>query len=301
MIRQQTGMILLLTALPALAATGRIAAPTQTLAIPAVVSLLEGDVSVLVTEASPTQPVRLLDRLPAGVTLRLAQDSRVVILFADGRRFEVAGESEVSIGDREPILVNGAMRRLADVPTSPALFRIVGSEGISGDTATTRIRSDEEGRSGLDPGNGSVIEGATTTFRFNPVENARRYRVEITDEHTHETLLTVTTSASEIIVSAGILEPGTPYHWTVQAIGPLPQPALLGASFATLSAEHRTMRHALAELAEAPGNPDLWILLAEVDRVLGMRQEACADLDRAIAHGAPHPATNDTQQRLGCE
>ncbi|HEY4591429.1 MAG TPA: hypothetical protein VIJ61_03410, partial [Thermoanaerobaculia bacterium] len=47
------------------------------------------------------EPLRLYDRLPAGVTLELKPGSRVSLAFVTGKRYELSGPARATFGPKD--------------------------------------------------------------------------------------------------------------------------------------------------------------------------------------------------------
>ena len=106
-------------------------------------------------------------------------------------------------------------------------------------------------------------------LRFDSADATARHRIEVEDQ-AGAGIYQTETSAKELVVPAGILQPGRSYRWKIRGMG---GETLASASFRTAPEETIARRK---ELAAA--GPDARLILAAVDAQLGLLEEARAEL-----------------------
>jgi hypothetical protein len=112
------------------------------------------------------------------------------------------------------------------------------------------------------------------------VVSAREYRIDVEDE-LGETVFQLETRSPEVNIPAGVLKPDTEYYWRVRTVGRRLDGGRGEALFVTLSKDDAAARGKIKEQVEAEDAAGALLLLAEVDRSLGLYREACETLDRA--------------------
>jgi hypothetical protein len=97
------------------------------------------------------------------------------------------------------------------------------------------------------------------------------------------------TQTASILVSPGVLRPGSRYHWTVRSLGGTAT-GRGEADFETANAENLAAREALRRSLQGLGDAASLALLAEVDSSLGLLKEAHQGFRAALAQ-SPEDAT----------
>lgn len=252
----------------------------------ALVYWLRGEATLTVPSES-RRSLRLFERLPSGTTVEVGPGSRLALAFANGRRYELGERSRATLGPADLSLRSGPVRPLQSVPPLPRLLPIADEEQPGLRAGAVRIRA--ERIAGLYPSRGAATLAGSTAFRFEPVEGAGTYQVEVQDRQGNVILATEAT-ASPVTLPAGVLQPGTRYHWTVRTIERVGPVAKGEADFVTLPSGLAQKREELRRVVEAAGDDASLALLAEIDRSLGLWAEACDEL-RAALRGSPGDAT----------
>lgn len=230
------------------------------------------------------QPIRLYDRLPAGTPLKVGPDARVTLAFENGLRYELGGGSRVTLGPKNLAARSGPVRALPQVPPLPRLSAIAKQDRPGPGAGAVRIRG--EGIEQLSPGERAVTLADATMLSFLKAEEAKRFEVEIENTRGNVIFHTVSESSS-VKLPAGVLAPGSRYHWTVKALDN-PGPVLRGeADFSTLSRKAAEARERLRQAAETSGDDDLKALLAAVDHELGLASEEDSPAGVVIENVAP--------------
>jgi hypothetical protein len=245
----------------------------------AVVTLVSG--SATVTTSGAKAPLRLFDWLAAGTDIQVAPASRVVIAFADGRRWELHDNAAATV--TESGLTVSSPKLVKQLTTVPALPRLPAAVSTNQQrVAAVRVRGVKV--TGLYPDGEAMTVADATVLRWNAVPGAASYKVTIENE-SGDVVFSADTTAPSAVISPGILEPAARYFWQVRTIDRGSPVARGEAEFSTLSAEQATSRAALRSSLE--GDMSSLTLLAEVDRSLGLLWEARESLTRALAR-SPH-------------
>lgn len=217
--------------------------------------------------------------LPApapGAQVRTVGESEAALVFFDGRRFVVEAASSAAIAMEGVRAEAGSVRRLEPIPAVadiPPLARPGTRPGAD------RIRHEAGGGGApfeLYPRDAALLADAAV-LRFAPVPGVERYRVEVIDDRGAEVFI-AETAAKAVDVPAGRLAPGSVYYWRVTS---RERGFHGGAFFVALSEAAAGARRRLTEQTTDRGDSRLDLLLAEVDRSLGLRREACKRLPNA--------------------
>lgn len=243
-------------------------------------------------------PVALaaLDWLAADTRLVTGERGEVELVLSDGSRWHLPPRTEVVLGSGGLEVAAGQPRQLADVPPPPAIPPI-GSEVR---TTLTAVRIRAGGFTALYPGNGARALADAAELRFAAGVAAPAYVVEVEDE-AGRTVLELETRESTVAIPPGVLAPGEAYVWRVRTRDPSGMLLWEEALFATLTATEAAERAAVRAAAESAADATAWLVLAGVDRALGLTREAVAALDRALALGGPAPGLRETRRRLAAE
>jgi hypothetical protein len=225
-----------------------------------------------------SEPLRLLDRLPAGVTLELKPGSRVSLAFATGKRYEISGSARATLGKGDLAARSSGVRALAPFPPF-RLVPIAESERPGPAAGAIFIRGDEI--EGLYPRRGTAALAGETVLLFKPVPGATEYRIEVQDGQ-GRTVFQTNAESSPVQVPAGILHSGRRYWWTVRTLN-RPGPVAQGeAEIVTLSASAAQAREGARRALAAEGDGSL-PLMAEIDRGWGLLLEARRELRQAAS------------------
>ncbi len=119
-------------------------------------------------------------------------------------------------------------------------------------------------------------------LRFNPVRGASKYAVEIENDAGRR-IFAAESTTPEVVVPAGVLEAEASYYWTVQTLDKVGGAARGTSEFKTLSSDDARVREALRRSPETEGADSHLALLAEIDRRLGLDQEALDGFRAALA------------------
>jgi CHAT domain-containing protein/Tfp pilus assembly protein PilF len=136
--RALTSGLLLLAALPAQTATTAVRHEPV-----AIVYRMTGEAPRL--EPGPSrEPVRLFDRLPAGVTFEVAPSARLALAFVNGKRYGISGPARVTLGKGDLAARSGGVRALPSVPPLPRLAPIAEDDDPGPGAGAVRLRGDAD-------------------------------------------------------------------------------------------------------------------------------------------------------------
>jgi hypothetical protein len=265
----------------------------------ALVCWLQGEVAIRPARRGPAaderwQPLRLYDRLAAVARIRTGEGSAVTVVFFDGQRFVIEASSRAWIMADGVRAESGSVRRLESVPALVEIPRLAHPGRKAG---ADRIRN--AASSGGQPfelyPRDAAIRVEDAVLRYASAPGVDVYRLEIIDAGGRE-VFAAETAATSVRVPGDRLTPGAVYYWRVSAAE---RGLLGGAFFETLSADVDRAWRRLAEQATA-GDPSLLLLLAEVERGLGLRREACTGLPEAVLSGLDTAAREWTLARFEC-
>jgi hypothetical protein len=225
------------------------------------------------------RPLRLFDRIAAGTVVEVGPSSRLALAFVSGLRYELGELSRVTLGAKNLTSRSGPVRLLPVVPPLPRLLPIAEEDSPGLRAGAVRIRSEKIER--LYPDHGVATLARATTLRFGLVEGAGKFRVEVQD-HQGDVVFATETGTSVVNLPSGVLKPGTRYRWTVRTVERVGPVVTGNADFVTLPRRTAEAREALRRAVETAGDGASLVLLAEVDRNLGLLVEACDELRTAV-------------------
>jgi len=217
--------------------------------------------------AGPQRGLGLFERLFVGARLRTNPQSIVTVAFANGQRFELRGEADVTLGREGFARTRGLVRTLTPVPP---LHRIPPVRDLErGRTAALRVRGGVVG--GLYPRDGAAVLADEAVLRFSAPPEAGPCRVEVEDA-AGNSISRTDSGGSEAALPKGVLAPDQHYTWRVRCPAATGVTLRADASFVTLSKEQGEARTALKAAAQADASS--LALLAEIDQGLGLLREA---------------------------
>lgn len=222
---------------------------------------------------APPEPLVLRQRLAPDAVVETAAKSTVTLVFFDGQHLALQPEARAVVGRKGLTASHGQVRRLESVPVVVDLARLLRDGGQRRRTPAVRIRgggSSEGAISGLEPRDGTPVRRTALTLRFNMVPKVGVYHIAVEDE-SGRVVLTADVHAPPVPLPLKLLRPGRLYYWRVEPKLP-PRPEMRGeAMFLTLDEKLEQGREALARAARRSDQPDLAVLLDEVDRRLGLQ------------------------------
>jgi hypothetical protein len=207
----------------------------------------------------------------------------LVIAFADGKRFELAGAAKVTIGNAGPKDETGTVRALDPLPPLPRLAAIANHAHASTKSGAIRVRG--QGLiQGLYPREGFSALPDGTVLRFAASPEAASYKIELEDD-TGRSVFQIQTTSTEVTVPPGTLQPGVHYYWQVRGLGVLGISVRGEAEFTTLASDEIS-RRATFRAALSGSDADTMTTLAAVDLRLGLLNDARDELRLALARSS---------------
>ena len=285
---------------------GDVHAATKSAPDVAVVSSLSGSVTVVAPPSSRPQVLSAFDWLTARSLVTVNAGSRLTLAFVDGRRCEIEGAATVVVTATGPRLRSGTLRSLPPVPPFPR-FPVLAREGAPGvrsGAVRIRVGLDTPIR-GVYPRAGARSVAAATVLQFDPVAGMTdSYHVEIEDE-SGATVFEADTRSPSLPVPDAALRAGARYFWRVQATDRVGATSSGAGEVVTLHADDVRRRSALHRALEERPEPELRLLLAEIDWRLGLWREARDGFQAALAT-SPDPVAvqarlSRIEERLGDE
>jgi hypothetical protein len=241
----------------------------------AIVSVINGSAWTRATSGT-RQPLSLYDWVTPGAVLDVAPPARVEIIMIDGRRYTLGG------GARAKVSSTGLTTQRGPVTQESAVPRLVSLAPIAGKTpraaGALRLRGPSVAK--LNPCETVLTLRDETMLRFDPVEGATSYDIEVRDT-TDRQVLARTIERPPLAVPAGVLLAGTEYVWKVQTVGAVPS-ATSERAFTTLDSAAETARRGFVSAIDPASRG----LLGGIDFHLGLLNESIAELT-AAAERAP--------------
>jgi hypothetical protein len=244
----------------------------------AIVSSIEGSAWIQ-PKTGPRRPLALYDWVSADAVVEVGDIGRLELIMIDGRRYRLNGGAGAMLSATSLSPLRGSVTQESAMPKLVALAPIAGNAPRA--AGAVRIR----GRTivNMNPCDAVRTLRDETVLRFNPVDGASRYAIEVRTA-ADEQVFARTVTEPRLAVPAGTLAAGTDYFWVVRTEGVDP-PAQSESRFTTLDSAAETARRAFASALE----PAAGGLLGGIDVHLGLLNEAVAELT-AAAQRAPRDA-----------
>lgn len=233
-------------------------------------------------EARVDQPserrLRLFDRLNAGETIRTAAGAEVVVVFRSGARVRIASSSHARIDAAGARRIEGAVEPMSPVSPVPLVAPVSGAG-----TTITAVRIRAGGLTVVQPTNDTATLADQTVLEVEPVASDD-YEMEIEGPDA-SIAFRVRGRHTRVAVPPGVLRPGLGYRWRVVAHLATGFESTGEGRFHTIGEQETRERARLRETLSTTDAGHLG-LLAEVDRTLGLLDEALAGFRAAREAGA---------------
>jgi len=230
----------------------------------AIVCWVQGQ-AVVVAADRPT-PLALFARLPAGVLVETRAGSEVRLVFANGERYRLLAASRGRVTRERLEGPRGSVERLSPVPAVAALRPLM-FDGEIRSAAAVRFRAPATLPAADSAPPVTIVVPDHAVLSLAPREATRRYRVEVDDEGGRR-VLSVASAGAQVALPRGVLKAGGLYYWRAEPVG---GGAAISGLLKALTSEEVRAREELRRWIVASPEPDLEVLLAEVDRALGLR------------------------------
>ena len=248
----------------------------------AVVTNLSGHASVQTPDGKKSA-ITLFNWLPDASIIETSAASTLTLVFANGNRYEVGARTRLSLTRGGPTTLSGSVHALDALPPIPRLAAIANYAQAGARAGAIRLRGDSDARiHNMYPRFESTSLPDQTTLRFDPLQDSTLYQVELRDER-GSTKLKVETDRTTVAVPAGILQPGSRYHWRVRTARRNGPPVEGEEEFSTLADVDIQQRAALRAALLKQNDAASLALLSDVDQRLGLRMEAREEIQAAIA------------------
>lgn len=236
----------------------------------AIVSAIKGS-AWIVPKSGARQLLTLYDWIREDGVVDVAAQGRLELIMIDGRRYALGGGARARLATSSLTTLRGS------VTQEPAMPRLVSLAPIAGETpgATGAVRLRGRSVARLNPCEAVVTLRDQTVLRFDPVEGASHYDVEVRTTN-DEPVFARTVDQPPLAIPPGVLAAGMGYVWTVRTAGVMP-PAKSEARFMTLDRGAEAAREAFASSLD----PATSGLLGGIDFHLGLLNEAISELAAA--------------------
>ncbi|MBN1570582.1 MAG: hypothetical protein JXA73_22250 [Acidobacteria bacterium] len=252
----------------------------------AIVSEIQGEANVLVASENP-KPLKLFKWLCAGSMVKVNRNSRLVLAFENGSRYELSAGAEVTLLDDNPEIHRGAVKKLKSFPPMPHFSPIAARAEAGLRAGAIRIRGDAA-IAWVYPRSGNTTMPESTILVFAAVPHASRYRVTIKSE-TGKAVYEKETAGTEVAVPRNIIVPGERYSWTVAAMRTKGSEVYGFGEFLALDSGAIQARTRLKHSLETKKDAQSLALLAAIDRRLGLLFEAMNEFEAALAKSGGDP------------
>jgi hypothetical protein len=265
----------------------------------AVVSEMQGTASAATPDNGRTI-LKLFDWLGAGSSVEVDGDSRVVLAFSNGNRYELPTHTRVRLLDEGVEKISGTVKTLDPFPPMPHFPAIAASPQLGARSGAIRVRGAQEFKR-LYPCNDSATLPESTILMYSAMPQASRYHVVLKDE-SGRSILDMDTAKTEVSIPPGTMTEGSQYSWSVEAKGTLGVIGQGQCGFSTLPQESIRERALLKQHLEMKGDARSLALLAAIDERLGLLLEAKKEFEAASTKSGPNLETQsiikDIENRL---
>jgi len=245
----------------------------------AMIARASGDITVE-SRAGVRVAVRF-ERMADGDVIRTERGAEAMLVFRTGARVRLGEASRARIDGEQAIRLDGTLETLPPVPPVPLVAPVSGAG-----TTITAVRIRAGGLTLVSPVDDAATLAGSTVLEFAAAETDA-YDVEVEGPDA-AVVHRVRTLETRVIVPDGPLRPGTAYRWRVTARMATGFNLSGEGRFHTLASDAADAREKLRQGLPA-GEADALALLAEVDRTLGLMEEALAGFRAARTAGAVDP------------
>jgi hypothetical protein len=236
----------------------------------AIVSEMQGKADVLIPGQAP-KLLKLFDWLEAGSSVMVRPQSRVVLVFSNGKRYELPSGNEAVLQKDSLKNYKGFSRILVSVPPLRRLPELAASLPPGNASGAIRIRGDIA-FTRLYPNSNQAVLSDSVVLRYSAISQAQRYRIVLQDE-AGRAVFDEETTETEVTVPSGIVQPGSHYHWHITTIGKGPVHHGYG-EFTALPANIAQERALFKKKIDKNVDAENLALMAAIDRTLGLLYEA---------------------------
>lgn len=268
----------------------------ETVSVVAIISEIQGEANVILQSKNP-RALELFEWLPAGALIKIDKNSRAIVAFHNGSRYELSAGAEVTLLEDKPKIRKGSVKALEPFPPIPRFAVIAEPLKAGVKSGAIRIRGDDT-FSWLYPRSGNATLPQSTLLVFAAIPDASRYRV-IVKRETGETVFDRETTETEVPIPEDVIFPGERYSWSVTAFKTQGLPIRGFGEFLALDSETAKVRMRLKQTLEMKGDSEALAFLAAVDRRLGLLLEAWKEFGAAYAVSDGNPAIRSIVDEIG--
>lgn len=268
----------------------------------AIICYISGKAVVKIPSDNKSNDLQLFDRLKAGSEIETEKNSKVIIAFFNGAEYEINEQSKVTVEQNELKSDKGSFKKTKVIPAMLKIAPIAKEENPGKRAAAVRIRSGY--LAGLDllnpyPRDGATVLASNAVLSFKPVEGISKYKVDVEDE-IGNSIFSVETSSTAITISPNIIKDGSVYYWRVRTLDQQKRSVHAEAIFETVTKENVKLRSTLKQQMEKQQDISLLMLLADLDRNLGLMKEACEEIQSAIKQYPDNPMLMQSLSQFEC-
>jgi len=266
----------------------------------AIVCFLEGKAWTAERIGSERREVRLFDWLGAGSSLETGPDSRLILAFSDGSRYELGKGASATLGKDGLASQKGSVTKLESVPVMPQIALIADGSKRGSRLGGIRLRTLRRTISGLYPNEGEAVLADAAVLEFDPLEGIKRYGIEVEDEQGNKVFSTET-GMTRVPVSPGTLKPGAGYFWQIRTMDGGGPSTVSYAAFVTVAEDQARLRNVFKAQVERSGDAANILLLAHMEIAMGLRREACETLKEALKRFPGNAGIEKAISQIGCK
>ncbi len=266
----------------------------------AIVCFLQGKASTREPGQSERKDLGLFDWVSSGSEVETGPGAKLVIAFSDGSRYELGEEATAVLGKAELSSRSGSVKKLDPVSVTPKMMSLTGDIKPGSRIGGIRLRSSKKSISNLYPNEGDAVLADQAVLTFDPLPEAKKYRVEIEDEQGRD-LFSVETSLARVVVSPGIIKPGTQYYWQVRTAEKDELSSVSYAAFVTATEEEAGLLNSFRAQVSRSRDAANLLLLARIEMGVGLRKESCETLKEALALFPDNEKIKAIMAGAGCE
>jgi hypothetical protein len=266
----------------------------------AIVCFLDGKAWVIEPGDYWPSEISLFDWIKIGAAIQTELEAKVVIAFSSGDRYQLKGKTKTTVGPKGFTSSTGSVEKLTPVPVMPQITAISREARPGSRLGGIRLRGTKRSISEFYPSEGSTLIAEEAVFTFEPVDEVKKYKVEIKDEGGNK-IFSLETGSPRIATYPSVLKPGANYSWQVWTLEKGERGILSEAVFSTLSEEAVRTRNAFKAQAYQSKDGIKLLLLAQMDIALGLWKEACETLRDALAFFPDNEEIKNAIFQIGCE
>jgi hypothetical protein len=234
------------------------------------------------------RPFQLYDSIQEGDQIKVGNNALLKIILFNGEAYEIRGPALAVIQQGKVKSLQGQVHFMPSVAIMPQIALFDSDNQPGRRMAASRIR----GSANL------VVAANHAKLYFPPAEGNRNYHVVITNFSGTE-VFSLKTENATCTVPVGVLSPGREYYFNVWSEqGQTRTQLVRWKHLLTLGEEDSRSREILRQMYQENGEVAILLLLAELDRKLGLYHCAMQEFQEALAHYPDNPALQEAADRF---